>query len=133
MAEVRKGQNLAQLGNFASANGLNFEDIAEFYGVNIAKHKCPGISSSNTSNGEQPQEEIEIIPDGPTENDQEMATEEPEFQVVRLRKPDKPRPAKKPEKQQKSTAATTTPRFKILYFSSMVIQILYNAILLLWA
>ena len=61
MAEVRKGQNLAQLGNFASANGLNFEDIAEFYGVNIAKRKCPGISSSNTSNGEQPQEEIEII------------------------------------------------------------------------
>ena len=64
MAEVRKGQNLAQLGNFASSNGLNFEDIAEFYGVNIAKRKCTGISSSNNSNGEQPQEEIEIIPDG---------------------------------------------------------------------
>ena len=106
MAEVRKQQNLAQLGTFASNNGLNFDDIAEFYGVNTAKRKCRENTINNNNNGAKPQEIIEISA-GPTENnDEEMAAEEPVFQEVKLRKPDKPRPAKKPAVPPKPSVPT---------------------------
>ena len=94
---------LAELGFFLSNNGLNFDDIAEFYGVNTAKRRCR--ENSNNNNGAKPQEVIEISA-VPTENDEEMAAEEPDFHVVRLRKPDKPRPARKPAVPPKPSVPT---------------------------